>query len=89
MSDSINTHTQVYLVSDLLPLHLQHLLLLIGVINYRLSSNQQFALHGLRNKDKRLIIHAHFLLCLMYSIITRRTLFTGTLYFSMIFSRAS
>ena len=46
-----HTHTQVYLVSDLLPLHLQHLLLLIGVIDDVLSADQQLALHRLRDTN--------------------------------------
>ncbi len=42
------TDTAVYLLSDLLPFHLQHLLLLIGVIDDVLSTDQQLALHRLR-----------------------------------------
>lgn len=38
---------QVYLLSNLRPLHLQHLLLFIGVVDDVLSANQQLALHRL------------------------------------------
>ena len=39
-----------YLLGDLLSLEREHFLLLIGVIDYVLPPNQEFALHGLRNK---------------------------------------
>ena len=36
-----------YLLSNLLPLHLQHLLLFVGVVRDVLPSDQQLAFHGL------------------------------------------
>lgn len=48
--------TQIYLLSDLMPLHLQHLLLLIGVIDDVLSTNQQLALHRLTKQQRTWIV---------------------------------
>lgn len=48
--------TQIYLLSDLMPLHLQHLLLLIGVIDDVLSTNQQLALHRLIKQQRKWIV---------------------------------
>lgn len=42
----------LHLLGDLLPLHLQHLLLLVGVIDDVLSTDQQLALHRLRDTKK-------------------------------------
>lgn len=56
LGDSLKSITLIiivistYLLCNFLPLQLQHLLLFIGVINYSLSSNQQFAFHSLRTK---------------------------------------
>lgn len=59
-----HTHTQVYLVSNLLPFHLQHLLLLIGVIYDVLSTNQQLALHRLsKTKEDIDVYNEESVLC--------------------------
>lgn len=41
-----------YLLSYLLPLQLQHLLLLVGVVHDGPATNQQLALHGLGRAER-------------------------------------
>lgn len=41
------SNTKVYLLSNLCPLYLQHLLLFVGVVDDVLPTDQQLALHGL------------------------------------------
>lgn len=46
----------IYLLSDLMPLHLQHLLLLVGVIDDVLSTDQQLALHRLTKQQRKRVV---------------------------------
>lgn len=49
-----DAHHHIHLLSDLLPFRLQHLLLLIGVIDDVLPPDQQLALHRL-GKTKQIL----------------------------------
>lgn len=59
-----------YLFCNLLPLDRQHLLLLVGVIDDGLPTNQQLALHGLQTKEQLIIDLSLF--CLNFPDMTRR-----------------